>query len=376
MTARFTQITVDDLIRLGKPHRLAITIYVPTTPDVVGRAKANVGVRSALNQAIRELREAGLTRADEEELRSRGEQVLASDAFTGLSRSLAIFIADDAHEVFVLPNELASQLQVGCWFDIGQLTRAVLAPQQAFALTLSSNGWALWSATGTHRAEPLELVGEHPTDLADATNRATTRDRGHVRRLVGDEGKKVLGERYVQRVAEAVTEELRRLDPNAEQPLFVLANEPLLSLFIARGVPGRTALGVPGASDELTPDEVDAVIRRGLTELNSAGVSELVEQIGHGTSSGLVATDLSDIATAVSRGAVDTLVYEFTHDVAGHLDPRTGRLSYDESGYDLLSRLVTEVLQTGGSAVPVRADEVSAPGWNGVAIARLRHALV
>ena len=241
-------------------------------------------------------------------------------------------------------------------------------PQSAFALTLSANGWNLWQATPTTVATELELQGDHSTDVADATNRATIRDRGHVRRLVGDEGKKVLLEQYANRVAEAVSAELALVDRSGERPLFLFATDPLLDMFQA-AYTDRTVVPVPGAPDELRADEIDTAIRAELPALNAAQNNAVVARLSDGVNRGLVATDLAEISKAASAGAVATLVYDFTRDIPGDIDSETGELTYDDNGYDVMSSIVVTVLDRGGEVIAVRADEIDSPLWNDTAIA-------
>ncbi|CAN3127196.1 hypothetical protein ACNUDN_04755 [Mycobacterium sp. smrl_JER01] len=363
-----------DLRRLGEPHEVAITVYVETAPAPDQRNNNVLTAKSAVDRMLREIRDRGVASAVEQRLRERWDEIAGSDIWLRLSRSLAIFIADDFHEVYVLPNALVNQSQQGAYFDIGQLVRAVTTPQEAYALTLSAGGWNLWRATATSRAEEMTLVSEHPTDVAEATNRATIRDRDHVGRLVGDEGKKVLLETYAKRVAEAVAAELGQVDPAAQRPLFVFASEPLLGMF--RGLDSKHEIvAVPGAPDTLRPDQIDETIRAQLSSLNARRTDALVEGIGDGVARGLVATDLADISRAAVAGAVSTLIYDFTVDVIGRFNDANGRVTYGEGGYDLLSRIAITVLDKGGEVVAVRPGEVTADIWNGTAVAALRFPL-
>ncbi|MBB2989729.1 hypothetical protein FHR72_001192 [Mycolicibacterium iranicum] len=365
---------INDLRRLGEPHEMAITVYVETSPAPDQRSTSHLSAKSAVDRILRDIRERGTAPAVVDRLRNRWAEIADSDVWLRLSRSLAIFIADDFHEVYVLPNALLNQSQMGAYFDIGQLVRAVTTPQEAYALTLSANGWNLWQATAAARADEMALVGDYPSDVADATNRATVRDRDHVRRLVGDEGKKVLLETYAKRVAEAVGAELGHVDPAGQRPLFLFAADPLLSIF--SGLDTKHAvIAVPGAPDELRPDQIDQTIRASLGELNARRVDALVDSIGDGVARGLVAADVADIGRAAVAGAVSTLVYNFTVDVIGRFNDANGRVSYDAGGYDLLSRIAITVLDKGGDVVAVRPEEVTADIWNGTAVAALRFPL-
>ncbi|MGB3351735.1 MAG: hypothetical protein WBB00_03070 [Mycobacterium sp.] len=364
----------SDLTRLGEPHEHAITIYAETSPAPDQREASLLNAKSAVDRALRAIRERGAKNAVEQKLRERWTEIAESDLWLRLSRSLAIFIADDVHEVYVLPNALQNQSQVGAYFDIGQLVRAVTTPQEAYALTLSANGWNLWRATATTRAEELPLIGEYPADAAEATNRATIRDRDHVRRLVGDEGKKALLDVYAKRVSEAVESELGHVDPSASRPLFLFATDPLLELYRARDHK-REIVAIPGGPDTLRPDQIDDAIRGSLSSLNAERTNARVDDIGDGVARGLVATDIADIGKAAMAGAVSTLVYDFTVEILGRLNDATGVVTYDEDGYDLLSRIAVAVLHRGGEVIAVRPEEITADIWTGTAVAGLRFAL-
>ncbi len=371
---RYQLPSVDDLIRLGEFHEHAITVYAETAPGPDGFENSVLTAKSAVDRALRAIRESGARHGTEAQLRARWAEIAADDFWQRLSRSVAIFIADDFHEVFVLPNALESQLQVGNYFDIGQLVRPVTTPQEAFALTLSAGGWNLWHATATTRAQEMALVGEHAADAAEATNRATIRGRGQSGRLVGDEGKKLLLEAYAKRVAEAVESELGHVDPSARRPLYLFATDPLLDLYRAIDHK-RRVIAVPGAPDQLRADQIDDAIRESLARLNAEVNNARVDEIGNDVSRGLVTTELGDIARAAVAGAVSTLVYDFTIDILGRIDDNTGAITYSDAGYDLLSRIAVTVLDRGGEAVAVRPGEIKATIWNGTAIAGLRYPL-
>jgi len=372
--ARYELPDIADLIRLGEPHEHAITVYAETAPGPDEREKSLLTAKSAVDRALRTIDAAGARHAVIEQLRARWTEIAEAEDWLSLSRSVAIFIADDFHEFYVLPNALETQLQVGQRFDIGQLVRAVTTPQEAYALTLSADGWNLWRATAATRAEEVELVGDHAVDVADATNRATIRDRGHVRRLVGDEGRKVLLEKYAKRVAEAVDSELAILDPGGAKPLYLFSADPLLDMYRALDHK-RRIVSVSGAADQLRPDQIDDAIRESLPAINAERTNALVEAIADDVSNGLVLTDVGDIARAAAGGAVATLVYNFTVDILGGIDGETGALHYDDAGYDLLSAIALTVLKNGGEVVAVRPDEITAGIWNQTALARLRFPL-
>ncbi len=379
MVTRYELPTLEDLNRLGEQREQAITIYAQTSPIVSERQGSFLNAKSGFDTAINTLRDAGLSHPTETALRSQWATVADGiEPWNRLSASLAIFISPTDTDLYVLPNRLENQHQAGDYFDLGQLVRAVTTPQDAYALTLSTNGWKLWVATPTARATELELAGDHPTDVADATNRGNVRDRGHENRLVADENRTVLLETYAKRVADAVQSELARLDPNGEHPLFLFATDPLIDLYQAADQ-RHQIVAMPGAPDQLRADQIDEPIREALPTLNGERTNARLEKIGNDVSAGLVLTDLGDIARASAAGAIATLVYDFTVDIFGWIDDTTGEITFaqdDVHGYDLLSRIVVRVLDAGGEAIAVRSEEVDAQIWNGgPAVAHLRFAL-
>lgn len=371
--ARHDYPTTKELLELGAPRQHAVTIYAHATTAQIDLAKTTV--KSAMDRALRTLRANGANHPLEAAFHDQVAKVLADEGWQRLSRSVAIFVTPDEYEMFVLPNDLENQMQVGAYFDVGQLVRAVASPQDAYALTLSSDGWNLWRATGADIATEMDVDDEGISDVADATNRATIRGRMHARRLHGDSGTKLLQEAYAKRVHEAVVKAVDAQDPQSQRPLFVFAADPLLDMYrnIDRG--WREMVPVPGNPDELTAAQIDAKIRESLSEINARRANDTVERIGDGLAKGLVATDLVDIARGAVGGNIDTLVYDFTVDVLGRLDNETGDLTYVDDGYDLLSRIAVWVLQTGGRVIPVRSSDVISEIWNGTATARLRYPL-
>ncbi|GAC57101.1 hypothetical protein GOHSU_16_00570 [Gordonia hirsuta DSM 44140 = NBRC 16056] len=354
--ARYEFPTTAELLEMGAPKENAVTIYVPATAAEYDVART--AVKSSMDQAIRTLRERGADHAIQESFHAITEWILEDPCWDVLSRSLAIFATADGAEIFVLPNNLEHQLQVGKYWDLGQIVRSVANPQRAYAVTLSANEWHIWSASGTDEAHELKV---DEGDFHDA--------RAH-----GDERTQTL-ESYAKRVAAKVESVLIHADPTSERPLFLFATDPLEGMFREAFSGRREVVLVPGSPDDLRPDQVDQAIREGLTTINARRATETVDTIADGISKGLVATDLADIARAAVAGAVDTLVYDFTVDTLGRLDGTNGDLTFSDEGYDLMSRIAMVVLQNGGKVVPVRAAEVDSEIWNDVAVARLRYPL-
>lgn len=384
MTTHHQLPSTADLDRLSARTEHAVTIYVPTSPNPRERGVSQTAVKSAFDDAVRRLRQDGASHALVETLRAQWQAVdRDTDLWGSLSSSLALFLAPEVNEVFVLPNSLEPQSQLADHFDLGQLLRSVTFPHEAYALTLSANSWGLWHATAKARIAPLEIAGDHPSDAAAATNRESIRSRDKNRGLVGDEGKKTLLDAYAHRVAEAVTTELNRRSVAADTPFFVFGADPLLSQFTERF--DRAVIQVKGAAERLTADHLDEQVRHRLDEVYAERANDRLHAVADTVSGGLVATDLGDIARAATQGMVHTLLFNFTVDIYGRIDEVSGAVERVAEGertlpdgapaYDLLSQIAVLVLRQGGDVLALRDDEVSHPIWNSVAVAQLRGTL-
>ncbi|ANJ28156.1 hypothetical protein [Agromyces aureus] len=391
MTVHHELPTGADFAALAGPHHPAITIYASTSPVVNERERAEVSVKSAFDHAIDQVKQGGAPTSELDALRRERDGVLGDFVlWGGLSRSLAIFVAPGFTEVFVLPNRLDDAWHVGSHFTLGQLLRAPSQDQEAFALTLSSNEWALWHATPTARASHLETDPSHPANLDAATNREPNEhsprggqhgDRGEV----GDERGKKLLDIYAKRIADATKHELAAIDPDGRVPLFVFAAEPLLSAFLDRSRNGRRTVGVAGSPDRLGASEIDAALREQLSRLNVAEAAEALDTLAEGTA-GRVERDLAAIARLAADGAVETLWFDFTTSVNGTLDRETGAVEFASGNGtgdaladgtpagDLLPQLAMLVIAKGGKVVTVRGDDLG-EGWKEPAVAELRFAL-
>ncbi|KQM81209.1 hypothetical protein [Agromyces sp. Leaf222] len=391
MTVHHELPTGADFATLAGPHHPAITIYAATSPVVNERERAEVSVKSAFDHAIDQVKQGGASTADLDALRRERDGVLGDFGLWGaLSRSLAIFVAPGFTEVFVLPNRLDDAWHVGSHFTLGQLLRAPSQDQEAYALTLSSNEWALWHATPTARATHLETDPSHPANLDAATNREPGEnsprggqhgDRGEV----GDERGKKLLDIYAKRIADATKHELAALDPDGRVPLFVFAAEPLLSAFLDRSRNGRRIVGVPGSPDRITAAEIDAALREQLARLNIDEASQALGTLAEGAA-GRVERDLAAIARLAADGAVEILWFDFTTSVNGTLDRETGAVEFAVANGDgdalvdgtpagdLLPQLALLVIAKGGRVVTVRGEDLG-EGWTGPVVAELRFAL-
>ncbi|WP_350348818.1 hypothetical protein ABIQ69_02465 [Agromyces sp. G08B096] len=399
MTVHYELPTTADFTALAGVHHPAISIYASTSPVVAERERAEVAVKSGFDEAIEQVRASGAAAHEVEALRARRDAILGDQQLWGnLARSLAIFVAPEFEEVFVLPNRLDDAVHVGSHFTLGQLLRAPSQDQEAFAITISANEWCLWHATPTDRAFKLDVDAEGVANLDEATNREPNEEkpRGHNRaagasqggasRLMGDEGRKTLLDLYAKRVVDVVRRALHELDPDERVPLFVFSAEPLLSLFIERVRNARRIVPVAGGSDRLNAAEIDEAVRLQLAKLNVREAAAQLHSLTEG-SAGRVERDLAAIAHEAADGAVETFWFDFTTSVNGTLDRESGAIQFASDhgagdaladgshAGDLLPQLALLVIAKGGKVVTVRGDDLDGSVWSGPAMAELRFAL-
>ncbi|QTX05704.1 hypothetical protein [Agromyces archimandritae] len=397
MTVHYQLPTAADFAALAGDHFPAVSVYVSTSPVVAERERAEVAVHSAFDQAIERLKTLGADAEDLDAVRAERDRIVADQQlWGGLSRSLALFVSPGFSEVFVLPNRLDDAWHAGSHFTLGQLLRAPSQDQEAFALTVSANGWSLWHATPTDRAAKLDIDQTGTANLDEATNREPGEDRprgnfgaasqGGASRLIGDEGKKTLLDLYAKRIADLVRRELLRIDVDERIPLFVFATEPLLSLLMERAKNARRVIPVAGNPDRYGPAEIDVEIRAQLARLNISEADVALRALVDG-SAGRLERDLAAIAREAADGAVERYWFDFTSSVNGRLDRESGAIEFaagngsetlmpnGERAGDLLPQIALLVAQRGGRIVTVRSDDLDPAVWAGPAMAELRFAL-
>jgi len=393
MSVHYELPTTADFATLAGPHHPAITIYASTSPVVSERERAEVAVKSAFDDAIEQVKASGASGPELDALRRKREEIVLDQRLWGnLARSMAIFVAPDFSEVFVLPNRLDDALHVGSHFTLGQLLRAPSQDQEAFAVAISANEWSLWHATPTDRAAQMPLDPTLPKNADEAANREPggsggRRAGGHGDRGMNEDDRRAATlDIYAKRVADAVRQELAVHDPDERVPLFVFAAEPTLSSFMERAHNQRRIVAVPGGPDRLGAAEIDEALRQELSKLNISEADAALHQLAEG-SAGRVERDLATIGRLAADGAVETLWFDFTTSVNGTLDQETGAIEFAtgngegeslENGTlagDVLPQLALLVIAKGGKVVTVRSDDLDESVWTGPAMAELRYAL-
>jgi hypothetical protein len=349
----------------------SVSVYVPTDP-----ASANVGerieLRNLMADGVDQLRDAGVAKrqlaAIEEEV---ADLVDDEDFWRHQARSLAAFVTPEVMTTFRLPNRLLGVVEAADRFYVKPLLRTVTFPQVAFVLALAQGSVRLIEVSPD--VEPTEIaIADMPPDAASAAGRSSLADRAPIRRVQGDEGRKLRLRQYARKVDQALRPFLSGLDV----PLILAATEPLDSIYRSVNSYPRLAPSSIGGNPERTPDaELAVSAREVLDDLYARELRETQDLFERRRSEGRGLVDLGDVARAATFGAVDTLLIDIDEVIHGSVDEETGAVTLDDApsatGYGVVDEIARRSWLTGATVLAVRGEEVP-DGASVAAILRYR----
>jgi hypothetical protein len=349
----------------------SVSVYVPTDPT-----SANVGerieLRNLMAQGVDQLREAGIPKR---ELAAIDEEVADlvddEDFWRHQARSLAAFATPEALTTYRLPNRLLGIVEAADRFYVKPLLRTVTFPQVAFVLALAQGSVRLIEVTPDVEATEVKLP-DMPQDAASAAGRSSIADRAPIRRIQGDEGRKLRLRQYARKVDQALRPFLSGLDV----PLILAAAEPLDSIYRSVNSYPRLAPGGIGGNPERTPDaELAADAREVLDDLYARELRATQELFERRRSEGRGLVDMGDVARAATFGAVDTLLLDIDNVVHGSVDEDTGAVTLDDAptaaGYGVVDEIARRSWLAGATVLAVRHEDVP-DGASVAAILRYR----
>ncbi|MGZ4214747.1 MAG: baeRF11 domain-containing protein [Solirubrobacteraceae bacterium] len=288
------------------------------------------------------------------------------------SRSLAAFVTPEGLTTFHLPNRLLGVVEAADRFYVKPLLRTVTFPQVAFVLALAQGSVRLIEVSPD--VEPAEVaIPDMPQDAASAAGRSSLADRAPIRRIQGDEGRKLRLRQYARKVDQAVRPFLSGLDV----PLILAAAEPLDSIYRSVNSYPRLAPGGISGNPERTPDaELAAGAREVLDELYARELRATQELFERRRSEGRGLVDIGDVARAATFGAVDTLLIDIDEVVVpGSVDEDTGAVTLADAptaaGYSVVDEIARRAWLAGATVLAVRQQDVP-DGTSVAAILRYR----
>jgi len=340
-----TEATVRELAGRLEPY--CVSIYLPTSPLPTETELARIELENQLSTAVHRLTLAGADRRQVSDFeRSIADLIDDRPFWTYQSETLAIFARPGEVRTFRLPNRLPAAVEVADRFYIKPLIASVSFTQSAFVLALSQNAVRLIEITTSAGAYPVEV----PVRL--------------------------------RQYARAVDAAIRPLLTRLEVPLILAAAEPLQGIFRAvNSYPHLTAEVIRGNPDEARDGDLAAAARSILEARYADRLRQLKAHIIDRVPQGRAVTDLSDIARAVTFGAVDTLVVDIDRVIPGTLDDASGAITFaitsgsDAEGpgspsgfgdtaphYGVVDEIVRRALSSGARVLGVAAADVPGGG--------------
>lgn len=356
--------TRPDFAELAQ-HRSAasVTIYISaagtgSSAIVHDIEAAKVALRSALNDAVAELAEAGLGRVDRDQLLGHGQDLSADLDFwrTG-ARSIAIFLSPEGLRAFRLMNELDSAWSTGDRFDVGPMLRAITFAHTGYVLVLAAGEVRLLHLDAAATCRPVELT-ELPEDAASALTRDPAVGRFNRHRADGTQGPKPEQKRYASIVQEAVAAAVS--DPDA--PLVLAAAQDLDAAYRAANAhPRLLEQGIDANPGSLSDEDLEQRTRAILDEHYAQRIRTWIEEFGTLQAHGRATSQLSEVAREAWSGQVAELLFDISADQEGTID-EYGSIDFaEESGattYRVVDDIAMQVWNTGGRVRAVRADDL------------------
>ena len=339
-----------------------ISIYVPTTPITPENEPARIELRNAVDEAAKQLAEAGYARKEIETIAGQAEALGNDPRFwTYMSNSLAVFLTADDIRTFRLPNELTSAVEVSDRFYIKPLLRTVTFPHSGFVLALSQNSARLVEITADSPAVEVTVDGM-PTSLEDAIGEVEDPNEPYARVASGD-----LEQDRMTRYARMVDRSLRSVLAAGDRPLILAAAEPLASIY--RSVATAANLveeGISGNPDAMDNSELSAAARTILDDLYDREVARVREDLLENFPRERVGFDLQQVARAATFGAVDTLLVDIDSHHPGYLDEADGHITVSETenarDYGIADEIARRALRTGARVLAVRDEDIPNDG--------------
>ncbi|MEM8685550.1 MAG: hypothetical protein AAGF72_19210 [Pseudomonadota bacterium] len=310
------------------------------------------------HDALAQIGETMLSKKDKLSLEENLADIADDDTFWQFqSESLVVFATPERVRTFRLPNHLTDGAQVSDRFHLPPLMRALAFPHSATVLVLGQGGVRVLGLTGDRPAGEVRLP-DMPKSAADAARKASIGGRAPKRRLQGSEGQKVHLLAYARRVDDA----LRSYLGGREDPLIVVANEPLRSIFLSVCSYETVIAAHPtGVGEDSSDEELATASRELIDELYAAEVSDLVDTYKAKAGIRRATSKVTDVARSSTFGGVDTLLVNMDATLSGTVSEEEGTVTYAPEGaesYDILSELACRTLLTGGRVLSVRQTDL------------------
>ena len=361
--------TPESLAELAK-HRNSpsVTLIVSSAPaGAHGRAPlafdtdaARTSLRSLTGRVREELAELDADTVSAEAILS-SLQALEQDRefWSSRARSVAVFVDPSTIRAFRVMNVLPESAAVGDRYDLGPLLRAVTFPHHGYVLAVTAGEarlLALESDSSSERVELAELPDNAGEEILSPTIESGRFDR---RSADGTLGPKVEQGKYCALVQDAALTEINSI---GERPLVLASSEELGAIYRRENrYAGLLPEGIAGNPSSWSDDELAARGREVLERFYAAQIDALRDRFGALRARNQASAQLSDVASAVAAGLVDTLLYDLEDRQEGTIDEFGITTLAPEPGphtYAIVDELAIRVLRSGGTVFAVRRDEL------------------
>src|ERR1700726_2680132 len=356
-----------------------VSLYLLTSPLVENIHVNRIAFRDLASEALAQLRETGfdkrkkscfeerfdhlvgLWHAVQDERKIRKLQRAKPDPFDTFwhyqAHGLAVLSTPGLMRMFRLPDAPKPLAEVADRLHLTPLIRAMTSPHDIFVLALAEESVRLIHAFANFPPVRLQIP-DLPRNAEEATRRPSFHVRAPRGRLQNLEGEKVLLQKYVRKVEQAVHGVFAGLNP----PLVLAAEEPLASMY-------RSLNSYPGLADEMIEGNPDQKTDAGLEDaaipildrLYSREVKAaiaLYDQLKPRRAT----TDVSYAAHAATAGAVEQLLVDLDAVVPGLVSDIDGSVIYsasdDAETYSVVDEVARRALSTGARVLGARREEL------------------
>lgn len=379
--------TRADLRALLAPHQPpCISLYEPTHRSYPASSQEDpLRYRNLLQRAEGALRERYPARLVQPVLEKLEHFGADTDFWIEASEGLAVFGSADDLRVFKLPQPVPELLSVADRFQIKPLIRSVQRDgrYQLLALTLAD---ARLYEGSRDTLDPVELAGAPMTieaalgpELTEPYSKVTRRYGGgagaKAPRHHGQGGRKDERPLDRERFFRVIDREiLERASKVSRLPLVLAALPEHQAHFRALSHnPFLAAAGVALNPGALTPRELREAAWRVIEPHFEEQLRALLDAYGEARGHGRASDRLEEIAAALARSRVSTLLVEADRRVPGSLDPEQGMIVYARSAQggepplepavsasDVLDDLADATLRTGGEVIVLEPERMPA----------------
>jgi hypothetical protein len=336
----------------------SVSLYVPTTPISSGASANRIDLKTAIDEALGQLRDADFDKRQLAALEEQLAGVLDDEEWQFQAHTLAVFATPERAVTFRLGNRVARTVEVSDRFHASPLFRVAAFPQVALVLALAAGSVRLIEIEPDLPAEVVR-VADLPKDAASAVGKASIKDRSPSGRIQGSEGQKVRLTQYARAVARAIAP----IVAAADVPLILAATQPLASIY--RSVDASehlAARGIDGNPEALGESELGTLARDVLDAIYADQLDELRDLFEARRGDGRGSSDVATVARAATIGAVDTLLVDMDETVPGIIDEQTGAILVgtpdDAHDYGVLDEIARRTYLNGGRVVAVRRPDI------------------